>query len=121
MENETTNIMNEEIMEETEVMDLQEETYELSEEINEGGNGGMTVLKVVGVLGLGAAIAYGIKKREDIKEWRNNRLAKKLRKQGYIVNEPEFFDEDELFDDDFEVDCDDDGSGNIIEIEEGEK
>ena len=114
MNEETMNTMNEEIMDE--VTELTEVYDEMPEEIGEGSGGG-TVIKLV-LAGLGAAaIAVGIKKRDKIKEWHTNRQIKKLEKQGFIVVNPD--EEDEF--DDFVVDCDEDGDGNIIVIKGDEE
>lgn len=122
MENETTNIMNEEIMEETSVMNEQEDTYELPAEYDEGGCIGMNFGKVV--LGVGAAVGtaiVGVKllgpviKKGCIKVATNF-----LTKQGRTVLEPVSYNEPDEFDD-FTVDCDEDGEGNIIEIKGEEK
>lgn len=114
MENETMNTMNEEIMEE--VTELTEVYEDMPAETSEGSGSGV-ILKLVGVALAAAATAVVVKKRDKIKEWRNERRIKKLEKAGYIVEYPvEMTDEF----DDFEVDCDDDGSGNIIEIKEEE-
>lgn len=110
MENETMNTMNEEIMDE--VTELTEVYDELPEEISEGSGGGV-VLKLVGVALAAAATAVVVKKWDKIKEWDTNRKIKKLEKQGFIVEYPVDV-EDEF--NDFEVDCEEDGSGNIIEI-----
>ena len=111
MEMETMNTMNEEIVEE--VTELTEVYDEVPAEISEGGNFVGKVVKGLLVLGAGAVIALGIKNKKKINDWRNERAIKKLEKQGFTVEYPdEFFEEEE----DFEVDCDEDSSGNIIEI-----
>ena len=117
MNEETMNTMNEEIME-NEITELTEVYDEMPAEFSEGSGSGV-ILKLVGVALAAAATAVAIKKRDKIKEWSNNRRIKKLEKQGFKVEYPdEFFEEDF---DDFEVDCDDDGSGNIIEIKGDEE
>lgn len=117
MENETMNTMNEEIMDG--VTELTEVCDEVPAEISEGsGNGVICKLVVVGIGAIVGAVVY--KQRDKIKDYFNKKRIKKLEKQGFTVEYPEEF-EDELCDDDFEVDCDDDGSGNIIEIPEEEK
>lgn len=109
MENETMNTMNEEIMEE--VTELTEVYDEVPAEISEGSGSGV-VLKLVGIALAAAATAVTVKKWHKIKEWNTNRQIKKLEKQGFIVECP--VDSDEF--DDFTVDVEEDGSGNIIEI-----
>jgi hypothetical protein len=110
--------MNEEIMTTTteeimeEVTELTEVYDEMPAEISEGSGNGM-ILKLVGVALAAAATAVVVKNKNKIKEWHTNRQIKKLEKKGFIVEYPVEVTDDF---DDFEVDCDDDGSGNIIEI-----
>lgn len=115
MDNETMNTMNEEIMDE--VTELTEVYGEVPEEISEGSGRGLVVKLVLAGLGA-AALAVGIKKREQIQDAIDARRIKKLEKRGYTVTVDEF-ETDEF--DDFTVDCDDDGEGNIIEIKGEEK
>ena len=110
MEMETMNTMNEEIMEE--VTELTEVYDEVPAEISEGsGSGVIGKLVVVGIGAIVGAVVY--KQRDKIRDYFNKKRIKKLEKQGFTVEYPdEFFEEEE----DFEVDCEEDGSGNIIEI-----
>ncbi len=115
MNEETMNTMNEEIMDE--VTELTEVYEDMPAEDGEGSGNGVIIKLVLAGLGA-AALAVGIKKRDKIRDLINDRRAKKLEKAGYIVlpsqNEVDDFD-------DFEVDCDDDGEGNIIEIKGDEE
>ena len=112
MENETKNTMNEEIMEE--VTELTEVFDEMPAEISEDFGSGLGIK--LGLAGLGAAaLAVCFVQRDKINEAINNRRIKKLEKQGFVVEYPvDDFDFDDF--DDFEVDVEEDGSGNIIEI-----
>lgn len=111
MNEEIMNNTNEEIMENNEVTELTE-VYAEPADVEGSGS---TVVKIV-LVGLGAAaVAVGVKNRNKIKELMNQRRIKKLEKQGFKVEFPDIVEEE-----DFEVDCDDDGTGNIIEINEEE-
>lgn len=115
MNEEIMTTTNEEIME-NEVTELTEVYDEVPAEISEGSGNGV-VGKLVLVALTAAAAAVVVKKRDKIRNFINDRRARKLEKQGFKVEYPdEFFEED--FDEDFEVDCEDDGDGNIIEISE---
>lgn len=102
---------NEEIME-NEVTELTE--YDVPEE--ESGSGLGTIGKLVIVAGVGALVGLGIKNKQKIADWRNEKRAKKLEKAGYIVMQPTVEDD---FDEDFDSEVEDDN--NSVETQAEEK
>lgn len=80
--------MNEEMRNEIEVTEVAttEDDYDVS---YEGSGAGKVIIGLAG-LGIAAAAGLVIKNKEKLKNKRTERMIKKLEKQGYIVDAPEF-------------------------------
>lgn len=85
------NTMNEEMRNEIEVTEVAttEDNYDVS---YEGSGAGKIIIGLagLGVAGLVGLVGLAIKNKEKLKNKRTERMIKKLEKQGYIVDAPEF-------------------------------